>query len=118
MEARDRGSTGAAADRLLGSAPDIRRLHKLVVKQVAWKWERLAAMLELDKDGRKIDAIRRDFWGAGVEVCCIQAIHHWVRGEGRSPVTWRTLFKSIEEIECGEIAEEIKKKLVEGKSEE
>ena len=99
----------------LDRVPDLRRLYKLVVKQVASRWERLTTMLELDNDGRKIDVIRRDFWGAGVEICCMQAIHHWVRGEGKRPVSWRTLLKCLDDIECREIAEEIRIKLIEGK---
>ena len=72
-------------------------------------------MLELDNDGRKIDAIRRDFGRDGVEICCIQAIYHWVRGEGKDPVTWRTLLGCLKDIDCGQIAEEVRKKLIEGK---
>ena len=100
---------------VLDRVPDLRRLYKLVVNQVASQWERLATMLELDNDGRKIDAIRRDFWGAGVEICCMQAIHHWMRGEGKGPVSWRTLLRCLDDIECSEIAEEIRMKLIEGK---
>jgi hypothetical protein len=91
--------------RYLDAVPNLSEIYRLVVKRVAWKWERLATMLELD--GRKIDVIRRDFWGVGVEICCMQAIHHWVRGEGTVPVSWRTLLKCLEDIECGQVAEEI-----------
>jgi hypothetical protein len=95
----------------LDAVPNLSEIYRLVVKRVAWKWEKLATMLELDNDGRKIDAIRRDFWGVGVEICCMQAIHHWVRGEGRVPVSWRTLLKCLEDIECGQVAEEIAQQL-------
>ena len=104
-------STKSRSSKYLQVVPNLSDIYRLVVKRVAWKWEKLATMLELDNDGRKIEAIRRDFWGVGVEICCMQAIHHWVRGEGKAPVSWRTLLKCLEDIECGEIAEEIAKKL-------
>lgn len=102
------------SSQFLDRVPDLQRLFKLVVKRVSWKWEELATMLALDSDGRKIDSIRRDFWGVGVEICCMQALHHWVRGEGSGPVSWRTLLKYLQDIDCGEIAEDIAKKLKEG----
>ena len=95
----------------LDAVPNLSKLFRLVVKRVAWQWEKLATMLELDNDGRKIDAIRRDFWGVGVEICCMQAIHHWVRGEGKEPVSWRTLLKCLVDIDCAQVAEEIAKQL-------
>lgn len=99
------------SSKYLDAVPNLSELFRLVVKRVAWQWEKLATMLELDNDGRKIDAIKRDFWGVGVEICCMQAIHHWVRGEGKGPVSWRTLLKCLEDIECAQIAEEIAKQL-------
>ena len=104
-------STKIRSSKYLQAVPNLSDIYRLVMKRVAYKWEKLATMLELDNDGRKIDAIRRDFWGVGVEICCMQAIHHWVRGEGKTPVSWRTLLKCLEDIECGQIAEEIAKKL-------
>ena len=108
-------STSKPSDEILDRVPDLRRIFKLVVKRVAWQWEKLATMLELDNDGRKIDSIRRDFWGVGTEICCMQAIHHWVRREGKGPVTWRTLLGCLKDIDCGQIAEEVREKLIEGK---
>ena len=112
-ENRERGlsSNKQTPSKILDSVPNLARLFRLVVKRVAWQWEKLATTLELDNDGRKIDAIRRDFWGVGVEICCMQAIHHWVRGEGKGPVSWRTLLKCLKDIECAQIAEDIEKQL-------
>ena len=107
----ERKSSTAMTSKVLDAVPDLPRLFRLVLKRVAWQWERLATMLELDNDGRKIDAIKRDFWGVGVEICCMQAIHHWVRGEGKAPVSWRTLLKCLEDMECAQVAEEIAKQL-------
>ena len=108
---KERGSSSKTPSKILDSVPNLSKLFRLVVKRVAWQWEGLATTLELDNDGRKIDAIRRDFWGVGVEICCMQAIHHWVRGEGKGPVSWRTLLKCLEDMECAQIAEEIAKQL-------
>ena len=41
----------------------------------------------------------------------MQAIIHWVEGEGKTPVSWRTLLKCLDDIEYGQIAEEIARKL-------
>lgn len=96
-----------AQSKILDVVPSLSRVYKLLVKRVAWKWDKLATMLELDNDGAKIEAIKRDFWGEGVEICCLQAYHHWARGEGKRPVSWRTLLKCVEDIDCGQVAEEI-----------
>ena len=110
-QADSQGDPMQQRSEVLDGVPNLQRLYKLVVKRVAWQWEKLATMLELDNDGRKIDSIKRDFWGVGVEICCMQAIHHWVRGEGKRPVSWRTLLKCLEDIDCAQIAEEITKEL-------
>ena len=104
-------STKNPSSKYLGAVPNLSDIYRLVVKRVAWKWDKLAILLELDNEGRKIETIRRNCWGVGVEMCCMQAIIHWVRGEGKTPVSWRTLLKCIEDIECGQVAEEIAKKL-------
>lgn len=111
IEEKEPERTEVRSSKYLDTVPNLSALFRLVVKRVAWQWEKLATMLELDNDGRKIDAIRRDFWGVGVEICCMQAIHHWVRGEGKGPVSWRTLLKCLEHIECGQVAEDIASQL-------
>ena len=107
----ERRSSTAMTSKVLDAVPDLPRLFRFVVKRVSWQWDKLATMLELDNDGRMIDAIKRDFWGVGVDTCCIQAIYHWVRGEGKAPVSWRTLLKCLEDIDCAQVAEEIAKQL-------
>ena len=68
-------------------------------------------MLAVDKDGNRIAIIRRDFWGVGVEICCMQSLYLWLRGGGSSPVTWETLLSCLEDIDCLLIAKEIREEL-------
>lgn len=67
--------------------------------------------LELDKDGAKLAAIRRDFVRMGVDTCCIQVFYHWLKGEGRLPVNWDTVIACLRDMEVHRVVKEIEKVL-------
>ncbi len=67
--------------------------------------------MELDDDGHKIDTIKRDCWGLGVQTCCLQAFQLWLKGKGKQPVTWATLVGCLEDVGYNTLADEIREKL-------
>ena len=91
-----------------GRTPTIQELFRLVASNVAADWEKLAIMLEFDEDGHTIKAIQRDLWGQGVHACCMQALHLWLRGKGKHPVTWDTLIECLVDIDCVQLTRNIK----------
>lgn len=95
--------------------PHTSDFYRHVVKRMAHKWEELCILLEFDKDGAKCAAIRRDFSHLGVESCCFQVFHHWVRGEGKQPVQWRTIITCLQDMECHAIVRDLRKFLQAGK---
>ena len=88
--------------------PTIQELYRHVANKVAAHWEELATLLEFDDTGHKIQVIRRDHWGFGALACCMQALQMWLRGEGRQPVTWKTLIECLIDIEHSQVAKDIK----------
>lgn len=97
------------ADRFLSRVPRVSELYRLVVKHAAYKWEELCmGLLELDEDGAKLEAIRRDFIQLGVERCCLQVFLDWVRGEGALPVSWCTVITCLQDMEMHKVARDIK----------
>lgn len=78
-----------------------------MASNVAADWEKLAIMLEFDKDGHRIKAIQRDLLGASVYTCCMEALQLWLRGEGKQPVTWDTLIECLVDIEYVQLTRDI-----------
>ena len=95
----------------LTAVPKISKLYQHVIKKIAYKWEELAILLEFDDDGGKISSIRRDFIQQGVEICCFQALHFWIKGEGKKPVNWKTILTCLHDMQCPVIAQTIEKEL-------
>ena len=93
------------------AVPKISELYQHVIKKLAYRWEDLAIHLALDEDGSKIQSIRRDFFHSGVDICCMQALHHWLREEGKLPVNWGTILSCLEDMKCTPIALEIEEVL-------
>lgn len=95
----------------LSGVPKMRDLYRLVIKRVAHKWEELCISFALDDDGAQLLAIRRDHIQHGVEKCCLHAILHWLKGEGKTPVCWNTMITCLKEIEQYRDARDIQEAL-------
>lgn len=67
----------------------------------------MAILLELDDDGGRVQAIRRDFVQHGVDKCCLQALQYWLWGQGKKPLTWATLTAVLRDMECNSLARDI-----------
>ena len=99
------------------AVPRVKDLFDKVVKRVAFKWEDLTILLELDEQGGRVEAIKRDFVQHGVEKCCLQALRLWLRGEGKKPISWATLLGVLRDIECSAVAKDIQQYLTESEFE-
>ncbi len=93
------------------AVPSIKELYLHVIKKVAHKWESLALCLDLEEKGSRIESIRRSYINHGVDICCMQALHCWLKGEGKHPVNWETMLECLNDIDCFAIAEQVEEAL-------
>lgn len=107
-----------SAGSFLSRVPTLPELYKHVIKKVAHDWEPLCISLELDEDGAKLEAIRRDHIQHGVEKCCLHSLLPWLKGGGKKPVTWNTLLACLQDNEFNKVAKNIKEALKEDENHE
>ena len=79
-----------------------------VVEEVCADWEKLALALQFR--GGVIRAVERS-QHFQVEAACLTILQRWLDGEGRQPVTWETLMESLEDIEYGTLASDLRREL-------
>ena len=75
-----------------------------LIKLVAARWEEVATMLHLEDCD--IQRIRRDHRNDSCKACQT-ALKEWLEGEGRNPVTWKTLISALKEAKFSEIASDL-----------
>ena len=96
----------------LPTASSLPKLHHLdliegnrktvrVIKQAAAKWEAVATRLYFDIDD--ITRIREDYHQQTFKACRTTFIE-WLQGKGRTPTTWNTVIKALEEADLSELA--------------
>ena len=91
----------------LSNTPTIPDLYRYVVPKVAFKWEGLCILLELDQDGAKLATIRRDMFHLGAEMCLMQAFILWLRGGGKKPVSWHTVITCLQDMEFHAVVKDL-----------
>ena len=77
-----------------------------VIRAVAPFWERFALHLEMDKT--MINIWKRDSTGQ-VEDTTRKLFDHWLDGNGREPITWKTLIQALHETDLPVIASDVEK---------
>ena len=75
-----------------------------VIKQAAAKWEAVATRLYFES--HDIGRIREDYHQQTVKACRTVFIE-WLEGKGRTPTTWNTVIKALEEADLSELAGEL-----------
>lgn len=93
----------------LNRTPTTPELYRHLVQRVAYKWEGLCILLELDQDGTKLEIIRRDFFHLGSEMCLMQAFLLWLKRGGRQPVNWNTIITCLEDMEFYAVVKDLQK---------
>lgn len=63
-----------------------------------------------DKTGARIGAIEREKMKNAKEIN-LQVFGEWVQGEGKNPVSWKTLISVLEDCELNQLATSIKANL-------
>ena len=76
-----------------------------VISAMASKWDTMA--LRLYFDGTDIERIRMDSHHQ-CESACRKMFQEWLDGNGRKPLTWRTLVKAVHEAGMSECAKDMK----------
>ena len=72
-----------------------------VIKQAAAKWESVATRLYFNIDD--ITRIREDYHQQAFKACRTTFIE-WLQGKGRTPTTWNTVIKALDEADLSELA--------------
>ena len=100
----------------LDEMPKLHQLQRLyrngtvvnVIRAVAPCWENFALCLEMERN--MIDIWKRDT--NEVEDAARKLFSHWLDGNGRSPISWRTLIQALREAGLRVIAADVERILI------
>ena len=103
---------GESANSALTSRPHLHELDHItgsgktvnVIDKVAYVWEKVATRLHFE--GHDISRIQRNEHRA--EDACHTMFVEWLEGRGRTPTTWETVLKVLEEAKQRELAKDLK----------
>ena len=76
-----------------------------IISRVAAEWEKVATRLQFE--GHDILRIKKDNHFQTSDACRAMFIE-WLEGKGRTPTTWDTVIKALEEAEFGETAGDLR----------
>ena len=62
--------------------------------------------MDFDKSGTQLDIIDTKHRG-DPEACCEAMFQHWLKGNGISPCSWRTLIELLDDLDEDVLAQEI-----------
>ena len=69
-------------------------------------WKDLGDLLDFDDDGTELDIIDKQH-RLDPKACCRAMFQHWLKGNGKTPHTWRTIVKLIKDADRETLADEI-----------
>ena len=87
-------------DRIKGNGKTVK-----VISKVAAKWEEVATRLHFE--GHEIICIKRNNHFQTLDACRA-LFSEWLEGKGRTPTTWESVIKALDEAEFGEIAGDLR----------
>ncbi len=76
-----------------------------IIKRAAAKWVSVATRLHFES--HDIGRLREDYHQQTVKACHTVFIE-WLQGKGRTPTTWNTVIKALEEADLSELAGDLK----------
>ena len=76
-----------------------------IIKEVAPSWENFSLSLEMDKN--MINIWRRVYVQGQVEDAARELFNHWLNGNGRQPISWKTLIQALHETDLPIIATKV-----------
>ena len=77
------------------------------VKKSESRWDDLALFLGLEAE---VDSIQSNF-PRDVHRACKKMLQLWLEGQGRTPVTWRTLLDALEDADMTALADDLREAL-------
>lgn len=72
-----------------------------IIKMMAPRWK------EFDDTGITLDLIRAEKRIHGYCVCCQDMFQQWLRGDARTPATWKKLIELLEDFRYRTLADDI-----------
>jgi flavodoxin len=87
-------------DRIKGNGKTV-----TIISRTAAVWERIATRLHFEE--YEIMCIKRDN-PLQCEDSCRAMFNKWLEGKGRQPTNWDTVIKALEEVNLGEVAQDLK----------
>ena len=82
-----------------------------IISEIGNAYTMLGPLLLDDKHGTTTDAIEREFQKKAMDINN-EILKRWVRGGGKSPVTWVTLVRVLKQVELKELARKIENSLL------
>ena len=76
-----------------------------VIESAATCWERVAMKLHFKR--HVIDTLISESHGVATK-CCHYMFMQWLEGDGRKPITWRTLINALSEAKLDDIAQSLR----------
>ena len=96
---------------VLDEMPELHQLQDLrrdsvvvnIIRAIAPSWEKFALYLMMDRN--MIDIWKRDAYQ--VEDAAMKLFGHWLDGNGRQPISWKTLIQALRENDLPIIATDV-----------
>ena len=82
-----------------------------ILTRVAPFWRRLGLLMDFDESGTQLDIIDAKHRG-DPEACCEAVFRHWLKGNGLTPCSWRTLIELLDDFDEEVLAQEIEAALL------
>ena len=81
--------------------------HINIIARIGDQYRKLGEHLLLDDNGEKTTAIKREY---GNDLCLInyEIFNRWLQGEGKIPITWKSLIEVLETIGLIQLAEDVR----------
>ena len=73
-------------------------------------WKLYGTLLEFDDEGAEVETIDKKH-PRDCKACCQAMFQHWLSGNGRKPISWRTLIELLEDLDLNVLADEIQNAL-------
>ena len=78
-----------------------------IIHSLAPHWNLFGVLLEFDHNGTQVETIDKKHRGDPV-ACCQAMFQHWLSGNGRKPLSWRTLIELLEDADQEVLAGEVR----------
>ena len=82
-----------------------------IIDRLAPSWNHFGILLEFDGEGTAVDIIYKKHRGDPLD-CCHAMFRHWLNGNRRTPLSWRTLIELLQDFNQEVLAGEVRSALI------